>query len=253
MPMTKTYIAYGTFALLFLVGALPAQTIVGNLSSETSSMASPYNLNTGAAYAWYGTGDGSAVTDASNLASFSSLSIVGTTSANQASDSHIYTSYDNGSTSVVASPNFTFFINGTGGYSLTTTLLAPSETLSFYLTNYDTTSDLSASLDTASFSLTNAVLPTSSDGDGTGALHTYGVLNLSVTGTVGHTLTFTDVMNLTGVSQTTFSNVGINAVQCAVVPEPPIWLLIFSGALLFLIGPGRAHLKWSRPRFARGS
>ncbi|MGC8625452.1 MAG: PEP-CTERM sorting domain-containing protein, partial [Phycisphaerae bacterium] len=74
-----------------------------------------------------------------------------------------------------------------------------------------------------------------SDTDGTGSGHGYGILSLNITGgTVGQTLTFTDINNITGVSNDSYSNVGIQAAN-VVVPEPATLGLVAVGGLGLLL------------------
>ena len=136
--------------------------------------------------------------------------------------------------------------SSTNNFYLTTNLIASNETVNFYLASYDSACNITATLPSGgSYTATGAVLPYSptSDGDGTGKGHLYGILSLNITGgTVGETLTFTDTSNITGVSNDSYSNIGIQAANVTVVPEP---------ASLLLMGVAGFGLLILKRRFAR--
>ena len=104
--------------------------------------------------------------------------------------------------------------------------------------SFDSKSNISATLSGGgSFTDNSVVLPYSpfTDTDGTGKGHGYGILSLNITGgTVGETLTFTDTNNITGVSNDSYSNVGIQAAN-VVVPEPASMGLLGIGGLGLLL------------------
>lgn len=220
-------------------------SITGSLGNAPLSL----DLNDYDAFAYYG--DTSAVlftntpgtpsTDLLNLANFSNLKPTTGFTIATSGVSPAVVSYANGTatpqSSAANSGDFYFAkgtANGNGaGFSLTTTLFAPEETFQFLLQGYDTEMDLTASLNdssTTSFSLTNAILADPwSGGTATASGNSYGLLTLVVDGTVGQTLTFSDLA-ANGVG--TYNNVGIEAVTVE-APEPAAYALMFIG-MVFL-------------------
>jgi hypothetical protein len=228
-----------------------ADTATGSL---TAAPGSAVNLNASTGFAYYGgvppVANGAqnsfpaVQTDNANVANFSGLTApTGTSSSSNGSQ--ILTTYTNASTSETSSSGLSNVGDfnpggGPGSFSLSTVLFASSETLTFYLSNYDTTSDLSLALGaTTLFTLNNATLPTTVDGQ-----HTAGTLTLTVNGTIGDSLTFSDVVDLTGVSDKDYSNVGINAVTASAiaVPEPSSFAFLGAGALALLAMRRRSRM-----------
>ncbi len=264
-------VAAATFAavtLAGLVGTSSASTITGAFSSPPASAnnaanpTTPINIATGAAaWVYYGytqqgsytagsSSGGMMNTDPANAASFSPLNFSANNSQTGLSGSggSVELTYPGASPS--SSTAFIFDQAPSGGsstnnYYLTANLIAPTETLNLYLNSYDSKSNITATLpDGGSFAATGVVLPYSpnSDTDGTGAGHGYGILSLNITGgTIGETLTFTDTNNITGVSNDSYSNVGIQAGN-VVVPEPATLPLALMGlASLALIVRRKIH------------
>jgi hypothetical protein len=216
-----------------------AQTITGSLSAAPSG---PVLLNQSDSFAFYGDGIADDVqTDDSNIAGFtqfnegdghgspSSQSSPGVGSA-------ILSTYSNQTSSAVASSGFS---ENASALEFQSTLFAPTETFSIYLSNYQTAFDFTATDLSGGhpggghpggghpgggggFVLTDLALPTSSDGDGTGQNDSYGVLTLTVTGAIGDIIDFEDDadgggVTANGLDATPF--VGINAVSVD-APEP---------------------------------
>ena len=227
-----TNLAILAFAACFPMGTAWADSITGSIADAPTSV----NLNLSAAYAFYGiAGSFTPATDPSNVGNFSTLIAIGGFTGTGSDSTYNLVTYNNGTTSTTASPNYSLAQDPSGSsvatVSITTTLFATNEFLSVYVSGYDDAPDFSATLGSASFALNNVVLPTTSDGDGTGQGHTFGVLKLAVTGTVGETLTITGSTDRTGVSDGNFSTVEISSVTAGSstnaitgglpVPNPP--------------------------------
>ena len=112
-------------------------------------------------------------------------------------------------------------------FSLTTKLIAPTESLRIYLTAFQSNSDFSATLGSGgSYTANDVALPTN-----LGTAPAYGILTLDITGNIGDMLTFTD----TGVATTSNNgNIGIQAAD-VVVPEPATLGLLAAGGLGLLL------------------
>jgi hypothetical protein len=225
---------------LMTAASVYGETISGTLTSPVSSSASPININTGATdWAYYGSTASTAITKAGGPGVFSSMSGAGSLIGG---DSQTYISYSGGvgGASATARREFNY---GTQ-LSFTYTLSAASETVSVYVVGYNALADLSATLSgdsTATWSLNKALLPYSIDGNNTGALHTYGLVNLTISGTVGETLTFTITRENTS-GGITGGNVGIQAASVvAGVPEPTSMTLVVVGLFCLL---AYAWRKW---------
>jgi hypothetical protein len=228
-----TRVAIITLAAVSSLGtAAWADTITGSITAAPGSV----NLNLSAAYAFYGiAGTFTPATDPSNLGNFSTLVASGGFTGTGSDATYNLITYNNGTTSATASPNYSLAQDPSGSsvatVSITTTLFATNEYLSVYVSGYDDAPDFSATAGSASFALTNVVLPTTGDGNGTGQGHTFGVLKLAVTGTVGDTLTITGATDRTGVSDGDYSTIEISSVTAGnstnaitgglPVPNPP--------------------------------
>ncbi|MGC9261597.1 MAG: PEP-CTERM sorting domain-containing protein [Phycisphaerae bacterium] len=261
----SSFIAGAAMACMALTAAhAQASTITGVFSSPPASANSdvttnytPINIATdAAAWVYYGytdqssytggsTAGGMMNTDASNVASFSPLNYNAnsTQSGGGLSGATGWMQLTYPGASPTSSTAFIFDQAPSGGSStnnfyFTTNLIAPAETLNLYLISYDSKSNITATLpDGGTFTADSVVLPYSpaSDTDGTGKGHGYGILSLNITGgTVGQTLTFTDTNNITGVSNDSYSNVGIQAAN-VVVPEPATLGLVAVGGLGLLL------------------
>jgi hypothetical protein len=235
-----------------LSAALATAAVRADTITETGFLATPDNtsvngtqtaidLNNFEAWGYY-SGLPAAVptptTDAANLAHFSN--VTSGVPLSQIAGGFIWVSYTGGvGGSAPASEASTnqHVLFPDSGFSLTTTLFAPQEELSFYLLSFDATADISATVNGATFTLTNTPLPLYTDAgsstDGSG--HRQGTLVLDVTGKVGDVLTFTDTTDETGVSAPTNGNVSLIAVGADAVPEPAAYAMLLGGlGLLFL-------------------
>ncbi|MDR1145872.1 MAG: PEP-CTERM sorting domain-containing protein [Verrucomicrobiales bacterium] len=261
--------AMKTLKLLVLLGALPitvhAASILGSLDEMPRNIT--VNLNEADAFAYYGIigiGDfnndtyGAVTTDSANIGEFSRLTLTLTPSGVQGgfrtttslplTISYSNATYDGSSstynrpaqTDVAGTKVGTYIRYGQDGYtlSLTTTLFAPEETISFYLLNYNAKANLSATLtgaDSASaeYSLNDQVLPTldANASAGTGIGNTFGILTLTVSGNIGDTLTFVNEIETFGITGLGDPSVGIAAVTAWAIPipEPGTWALIVVG------------------------
>ncbi len=240
-------------------GTAFASTITGSFSSPPASAnrhvttsPTPVDISSGtSAWAYYGyssnpNGSGTVAaalnTDSGNAASFSALSYTPNPSQTGFSSAGGYMEL-NFTGSSGASPNFVFDQapnpgSSTNNFSFTTKMIASSETLNVFLISFDSKSNISATLSSGgSYTANGVVLPYSppSDATGDGSGHGYGILSLHITGaTIGDTLTFTDTNNLTGVSSSSYANVGIQAAD-VVVPEPATLGLMAVGGLGLLL------------------
>jgi hypothetical protein len=215
-----------------------ADSISGSIAVAPASV----NLNLSAGYAYYGiNGSFTPATDPGNIANFSTLTAVGEFTGTGNDAVFNLTTYNNGTTSATLSPNYSLaqvrgFDAGVATVSITTVLFAANENLSVYLSGYDTAPDFSATLGSATYSLNNIVLPTTADGNGTGQGHTYGVLDLSVSGTIGETLTIESLTDRTGVvGGNGYTTTAFNAITADSVPEPGQWALLLCGVGLFAV------------------
>ncbi|MDR1305773.1 MAG: PEP-CTERM sorting domain-containing protein [Verrucomicrobiales bacterium] len=250
--------AMKTLKLLVLAGALSITSLTHAVLIEGSLGVVPnniINLNDYDAFAFYGViGKGStyqiisgdATTDANNVGQFSNPQIQNSGTSFFCGTLAFYPgiSYNN-AVSTIGTPtqnNATetseaLYINQCNdgvSFTLTTTLFASEETISFYLINYNARSNFSAVLsrnntEICHYSLANQILPTTSNGNGTGDGNTSGILTLTVSGEIGDLLTFTNQTEYAGVSNTQFGNVGIAAVTALAIPEPGTWALIVVG------------------------
>jgi len=179
-----------------------ADTITGSIVAAPAGV----NLNLSSAYAFYGiNGSFTPATDPSNVGNFSTLVAVGEFTGTGSDAAYNQTTYNNGTTSATLSPNYSLAQiqgadAGVGTVTITTTLFATNEYLSVYISGYDTAPDFRATVGSASYAVTNVVLPTTADGNGTGEGHTYAILKLAVTGTVGETVTIAGATDRTGVT-----------------------------------------------------
>jgi hypothetical protein len=263
--MKKSSLVLSVFLAAAPLSAAYADSITGSIGNANAS----YDLNDYGAFAYYGntgavlfsTVSGTPSTDLANLADFTVLSSVAPAGKSSATaivtsggaGNTIVVTYTNGTTPPQASESnsngfYTAATNHSGnnngvsgvGFSLTTKLFAPTETFQFLLENFDTASDLTASLNDAgstSLSLTDAFLPQLWSGQtfvGPGDGNTDGLLTLTVNGAIGQTLTFTDVTDFTGVSNTAFGNIGLEAITVSEVPEPATCALMGAGCLLLV-------------------
>jgi len=239
-----------TFTSASLANATDSITL-DSFTDQTQGEAVNLNANT-AAWAYYGDnnpaiGDydsdgGVPTTDASNLGDFTAFTdgVTGGYAAKNpnGADSVSFTGGVGGNNpSSVSNSLYWEQIQGSGNgeyFSITSKLFAATETLNFYLFDFDTTSDLTASLDdqaNTTWSVSNKVL----SGSGDGSLGTATELTLTVNGAVGDILTFTDTVDDTGVSNTQYGGItGLVAVDVA--PEPSTWAMLFGGlaALAFV-------------------
>ncbi|HXI69681.1 MAG TPA: TIM-barrel domain-containing protein [Verrucomicrobiae bacterium] len=217
-------VAFFALAVAFPLGSPAwADTITGSIAAAPASV----NLNLSTAYAFYGiNGSFTPATDPSSIGNFSTLVAVGEYTGTGADAVFNQATYNNGTTSATLSPNYSLaqvqgFDAGVATVSITTTLFATNESLSVYISGYDTAPDFSATVGSATFALNNVVLPTTADGNGTGEGHTYGVLNLAVTGTVGETLTITGTTDRAGVTGGNgYTTIAFNSVT-ATAPDSP--------------------------------
>jgi hypothetical protein len=241
--------ALAAVACIGLASTASATMITGSISSPpANSSTNPIDISAGtAAWAYYGYGATTTGTfSPGNTANFSQLASIGQYSpGHSASGGSVWLTFP----SAPSGPSTEFVYTwGTGAagnsytYSLTTTLLAPSETLNLYLLSFDSASNLSATLSSGSGSYTNggAVFPATpgSTGNGSGQGHGYAVLSLAITGaSTGDVLTFTDTTNIAGVTGVSSpnGNVGIQAADVVVVPEPFTLGLLGVGGLGLLL------------------
>ena len=213
--------ALATSVALLAVASADGGTITGALSAPVSSPSSPIDISSGTAdWVYYGNNAVATQPDrkSGGPASFSDATITTDVGMVISTDSMTYLSFSGGTptASATADQNFIFGHNAGGGVSFTHTLLAATEKLSVYLVTYNAMSDLTATLSTGgSYSATDVALPLT-DGDGTGAGHSFGVLELTISGTVGETLTFSTTVNTAHGSGDPCS--GIQA--SVAVPEP---------------------------------
>ena len=244
------------FAIGLLALSSPALASAASITEDSlSALSSPsVNLSSSTAFAYYGDTSNKVplftagininpTTDVGNLGHFTAFTTSGGAVAQESNDNLIQISYLLGAgganpATETGATNFDFAggtNNGLGAFSLTSTLFAPTETFSFYLQNFATTSDFTLSLtDTAhtSFSLNNQVLFGGSDATGSG--NSTGVLTLTVTGAIGDILTFTDKSDTHGVKNSQFANVGLDAVTITAVPEPAAYAMMALGALVLI-------------------
>jgi hypothetical protein len=254
MKIRHSLVLLASFIAIQATGA-QAQIIFDSLTSVPSTI----NLDNIPAFAFYGdnsidlfdqSSTGVVSTDVGNLADFTGVELTpgsagdleqagpGTTVTFNSSQGSVATT-TGGSTNQFA---FVDKANGaTAGVTITSTLFAPVETFSFYVTSFDTKTNLTASLSSgATFSLNDQVLPgmvgdldtNGHAADGSGNASLLGDLTLTVTGSVGDVLTFsisTDPAD--HASDTTYENVGIDV---ATVPEPSTFALLLGGVGLML-------------------
>ena len=216
--MTTKYPLLIKFAFLALAVTFPLVTAVkaDSISGYMASAPTNVNLNLSSAYAYYGASTTPA-TDPSNIAYFSVMERHGGGDGFGNDLQFNLTTYNNGTTSGANSPNYSRETLANGAslpmtQSFTNTLFATNEYVSVYVFSYDDKPDFLATIGSASFALTNILLPSTIDSiNNTGQGHRYGMLNLAVTGTVGETLIIKEAANTNGVSDTSFSTIGISA------------------------------------------
>jgi hypothetical protein len=245
----------------FLAIAYPAIAQAAAITEDSLSALSStsVNLSTSVAFAYYGDTtaplftpgiDASPTTDVGNLGAFTAFTTSGLSLPEESSDTLVQVSYALGAGGAnpsleMGATNFDFAgftSNGINGFSLTSTLFAPTETFSFYLQNYNTTSDFTASLNNGAntpFSSSNQVLFGGSDSTGSG--NSTGVLELTVSGAIGDVLTFADASDISGVANNGNGNVGLDAVTVT-VPEPSTYAMFGLGALVLVWHLRRGNL-----------
>lgn len=225
--------------LLMVAAGAYGETVTGVLSSGSSSPSSPIDISAGTTdWAYYGkqggVTSGSATLFAPDVksggaASFSNVTAIGKTSdwtAGTGDDSQNYLSFSGGTPTASSSAD-RHFVYTTTSESFTHTLLATSETLTIYLTdagsNPINSVSLTATLGNSTYSAAKVTLPYAYDSS-----HTYGVLALTVSGTVGEVLTFT-MTNEGGEN----SSIGIQAATVTVgsLPEPNTAMLLGAGTI----------------------
>jgi hypothetical protein len=249
-PMKTNISVWATASTIVLAAGLfettaQADSINGSILAAPASV----NLNLSTAYAFYGvSGSFVPATDPSNLGNFSTLTASGEFTGTGNDSVFNQLTYNNGTTSATLSPNYSLaqiraFDAGVGTVTFTTTLLAANEQVQVYLSCYDTAPDFQASVGSASFSMTDVILPTTADGNGTGEGHTYGILDLQVSGSVGETLTIEGLTDPTGVTGGNgYDTVGVNGATVNPVPEPGVGSICLCGVaslLAYRRFPGR--------------
>ncbi len=239
---------FAVAACVGLAGTASASMISATFNpAPASSSTAPIDISANAAaWAYYGYGSTTTGTFSSgNTANFSQLASTGQYSPGHSSSSGSVWLTFPGATSGPSTEFVYTWGNGSTGnsyaYSLTTTLLAPSETLNLYLLSFDSASNISATLSSGngSYSNNDVVFPPTpgSTGNGTGLGHGYAVLSLAISGdSTGDVLTFTDTTNISGVTgvSSPSGNVGIQAAN-VVVPEPLTLGLLSVGGLGLLL------------------
>lgn len=221
-----------------------AGTITGTLAAApSSSAAGPIDISTGASdWVYYGLSASGTVSPITPATMSGGPNSFGALTGNDLVDGYFsssttiqpatglnFLSFSGGTTVSSDTSNIYAYSSFTpSSFSFTQTLLGTSETMNVYLNDYNANHDISASLSSGgSYTNADATLPQSGIA---------GVLTLSITGSPGDTLTFTD----TGVSTGSFANIGIQGVTVTAVPEPvPLSLLAVAGSL-FLITRRRA-------------
>ena len=119
-----------------------------------------------------------------------------------------------------------------GGLTLSTKLIATTETLHFYLYAYDGASDLSLTLGGGpSIPLyTDEVLPEVVNGNAFGSGDNIGELSVTVQGAIGDSLVFSSLPNNTDVDGS--GHIGLETVTID-IPEPSTYAMMLAG-LMFL-------------------
>lgn len=242
--------AFAVAACIGLAGTASATMITGSISSPpANSSTNPIDISAGtAAWAYYGYGGTTTGTfSPGNTANFTNLTGSPSLGIAPAGNSYVNLTFPSAPSGASTAFVYTWGTGASGStwsYSLKTTLLAPSETLNLYLTSYNSASNLSATLSSGSGSFTdNAVVfaaptGTSFNNNGSGQGHGYAVLSLAITGDrIGDVLTFTDVTNIAGVTGVSApsGNVGIQAADVVVVPEPLTLGLLSVGGMGLLL------------------
>lgn len=230
-------------SIILPVTSANAGTITGTLAAApSSSAASPIDISSGASdWVYYGLSASGTVSPITPATMAGGPNSFGALTGNDLVDGYFsssttiqpatglnFLSFSGGTTVSSDTSNIYAYSSFTpSSFSFTQTLLGASETMNVYLNDYNANHDISASLSSGgSYTNTDATLPQSGIA---------GVLTLSITGSPGDTLTFTD----TGVSTGSFANIGIQGVTVTAVPEPaPLCLLAVAGSL-FLITRGR--------------
>jgi hypothetical protein len=239
----KTKISVWTTASAIILAAGLFETTAQADSINGSILAAPssVDLNLSTAYAFYGvSGSFTPATDPSNLGNFNTLAVSGEFTGTGSDAVFNQLTYNNGTTSATLSPNYSLaqvraFDAGVATASFATTLLAATEEVRIYLACYDIAPDFQATAGSANFSMTDVVLPTTADGNGTGEGHTYGILDLQVSGSVGETLTIEGLTDRTGVTGGNgYATVGIDGATVNPVPEPGVWSMCICGVATFL-------------------
>ena len=228
---------------LVLVPAMARADSVG--TPTLTDLPASLDLNDFAAWAFYADAPAGVfgpvytptpTTDLDNLASFSVLT---STNANGSfgNDPFAYTPVTftgaaaggyNG-TAATGSTNFDFVA---GNLSMTSKLIATTETLHFYLYDYDGAADISLTLGGQPTTLyTNTVLPQIANGNDLGSGDNLGELTVTVQGSIGEVLGFTAVPNNSDVGGS--GHIGLQAVTIDAIPEPSTYAMMFAG-LAFL-------------------
>lgn len=211
--------------ILMTAGLVQAATIMGEIAPPLTAVDRPFDISTGTAdWVYYGyNGQTTGMnTAAGNRAHFSKLH--GKISGCWVRGYNVYLNFSGAKapgTSFVFENGSSTAQSGVDGkkankLSFTSTLIAPSETLTIFLTSYNCRSKISAALRADRASLVIAkytdtvVLPcntnSSNDGSGQGT----GVLTLTIHGGhKGDLLTFTDKPDLADVATTASNNVGV--------------------------------------------
>jgi hypothetical protein len=227
---------------LFLLPAMAQADSVGTPS--LSDLPSSLDLNDFAAWAYYadvpaGTfGPVSPTTPTTDLDNLASFSVLTSTNSSFQNDPFAYTPVTftgaaaggyNG-TSATNSTNFDFAI---GNLSMSSKLIATTETLHFYLYDYDGAANISLTLgnDQPTTLYTNTVLPQILNGNSYGSGDNVGELSVTVQGSIGETLSFTLSPNNTSVEGS--GHTGLQAVTIDEIPEPAAWAMMLAG-LAFL-------------------
>jgi hypothetical protein len=234
---TTKYLALIKAAILISVAAsFGTKTLADTINGTIEATPVSVDLNLSSAYAYYGiSGSFTPATDPSDIGGFSTLTANGEFTGTGNDAVYNLMTYNNGSSSATPSPNYSLaqiraFDTGVANLSMSTTLFAPSENVSVYVFGYDTAPDFSATLGSASFSLNNVILPTTADGSGTGDGHTYGILDLTVTGAIGETMTIETFTDRTGVvGGNGYTTVGISGATADAVPEPGVRAILMCG------------------------
>ncbi len=232
LRLASVIIAAGMSAVFMGAESTAAATIEGFTAPPITAAGWPLNISTGAQdWVYYGyngriTGMNTA---AGNSAQFSSL--LGRILGCWVRGYSVYLKFPGAKTpgTSFVFENGPYTANGGGGgrkanrLSFTSRLIAPSETLTIFLTSFDCKSKISVALLAAGNSSPIAqysdttVLSCNSNPDNDGSGPGTGVLTLRIQGGhQGDLLKFTDQPVLAGVDDTQFNNVGIQAASVAI-------------------------------------